>query len=322
MNLKNVFLFFHLYNLKFGFMLSLDQSNEFRRFKKLVDFLRAFFKVFQGYDPFRYDSDDLITNFGIFDGLIPNKDVLVTAVTGEKAVKKDKLIKKAVFVSKKARAFAKKKKDKQLEGQVKINKSTLKRCKEADVEGLIIKVVDVIRSKILPDAGFAIYLITDDTLTDVLDLAADFKKAIAAPGLAANSLSVAGSQIDAVIEKLHENLEQLELLVDFFEETDAAFVEGFYLNSKLEELGVQHNGLHGTVVNAVTKEPIAGALVAVVGTKRSKVANENGVYDLERVRNGACTIEASANGFVSKQAAYRFKRGRHDDLDFELEPVV
>ena len=303
-------------------MLSLEQSNDFRRFKKLFDFLKAFLKVFQGFEPFKDEANDLFTNFGIFDALIPNKNVLVTSVTEAKEAKKTLLINKAVFISKKAMAFAKKKKDKILEAKVKITKDTIVKLKEAEVEALIIGFVDVIKQQMLPDTLFKGYLITNDTLNDLLKLAADFKTAIGTPAGAANTVTVANTQIDDVIEKLDGNLEQLDLLVDYFAETDPAFVEGFHLNSEAEVLGVQHNGVHGTVVNAVTKEPIVGATVAVVGSKKKVVTNVHGAYDMERVRIGTKTIEASAKGFLPKRADNQFKRGKKDDLDFELEPVV
>ena len=59
--------------------------------------------------------------------------------------------------------------------------------------------------------------------------------------------------------------------------------------------------IRGTVTNAVTGQPIAGATVAVPGTNISVITGDDGTYEFNSVPAGQPTLNASAAGFSPRQ---------------------
>lgn len=80
--------------------------------------------------------------------------------------------------------------------------------------------------------------------------------------------------------------------------------------------------IRGTVTNAVTGEPIAGATVTVTGTNISAITGANGTYGLNSVPAGQQTLNASAAGFSTRQQQVNVLVGQLTTEDISLTPLT
>jgi RNA polymerase sigma factor (sigma-70 family) len=82
----------------------------------------------------------------------------------------------------------------------------------------------------------------------------------------------------------------------------------------------------GTIVDAITKEPLAGAKVRVRGHRADAeleaVADEHGMYHLQRPGTGTQELLASAESHARAMARVEHERGASSRQDFTLEPGV
>jgi Carboxypeptidase regulatory-like domain len=68
--------------------------------------------------------------------------------------------------------------------------------------------------------------------------------------------------------------------------------------------------VRGTVRNASTNQPVAGATVTIVGTSISVTTASDGTYTLNNVPSGAQTLRVSANGFTSRDTSISVTAGQ------------
>jgi len=59
--------------------------------------------------------------------------------------------------------------------------------------------------------------------------------------------------------------------------------------------------LTGTVADAITNNPIAGATITVIGTNISQATNASGAYTITGLADGTYTIRAEADGYVPQE---------------------
>ena len=88
------------------------------------------------------------------------------------------------------------------------------------------------------------------------------------------------------------------------------------LNFHLHEA---HTAIEGEVLNAITQEPIPGAIVEYNGN--TLVANEIGFYFFDNVPGGDYTVTASASGFIPQSLDVQVIEGFETTADFQLVPL-
>lgn len=76
--------------------------------------------------------------------------------------------------------------------------------------------------------------------------------------------------------------------------------------------------VQGTVTDAATSDPIAGAMVAVQGTALQATTNAQGQYTIQNVPQGAQTAVASASGYASQNQSVTVTAGAISTVDFSL----
>jgi len=85
----------------------------------------------------------------------------------------------------------------------------------------------------------------------------------------------------------------------------------------------QTGSIEGTVRNARTSEPVAGARVIIVETTFSAVTNQNGFFRIENVPVGAHTLQALVLGYQSQTFTNaRVTAGLPVTVNFQLTPAV
>jgi hypothetical protein len=80
--------------------------------------------------------------------------------------------------------------------------------------------------------------------------------------------------------------------------------------------------LTGTVVDAVTADPIAGATVNVLGTTLSVVTTSTGNFAIERAPTGSQTLQASAVSYITKGLEVAVIEGDNPEIALALAPEI
>lgn len=80
--------------------------------------------------------------------------------------------------------------------------------------------------------------------------------------------------------------------------------------------------LRGVVADSVTRKPLIGANVALVGTALGGVTNLEGVYSVARVPDGRYDIRVTYIGYASKLVTVNIRHEQAATLDVYLAPVV
>ncbi|MGH7860128.1 MAG: carboxypeptidase regulatory-like domain-containing protein [Candidatus Binatia bacterium] len=78
-------------------------------------------------------------------------------------------------------------------------------------------------------------------------------------------------------------------------------------------------GLLGTVTDAVTREPVGGALVQF--QNRSTFTSSTGAYSFDNVRTGTDVVTVSRGGYLTAERQATIDYAYVNYLDVELEPV-
>ena len=85
-----------------------------------------------------------------------------------------------------------------------------------------------------------------------------------------------------------------------------------------ERLQAQAGSIGGTVVDAASKRPIAGAQLAIKGTNIRTTSGESGRYILANVPPGAQLVSVRQLGYAAQEQAVTVVAGQRATLDFEL----
>jgi hypothetical protein len=94
-------------------------------------------------------------------------------------------------------------------------------------------------------------------------------------------------------------------------------VQGYYINSSADNVGIRHSGIQGMVRDG-GGEPIVDATIQLEGTDKKAVTNLAGVYHPDRVWTDDYVVIVSASGYTSQQVAHHISRGKIDELNFQL----
>jgi len=84
--------------------------------------------------------------------------------------------------------------------------------------------------------------------------------------------------------------------------------------------GFKRGTISGTVRNATTSQPIAGALVSVRGTASSATTNANGVYSLANIGAGGVTVDVTASGYNAASSSTTVTHNQTTTVDATLTP--
>lgn len=104
-----------------------------------------------------------------------------------------------------------------------------------------------------------------------------------------------------------------------FKTTAPDFYNNLIAATTLPAAHVLHTNVGITVVAKATQKPISTAKGAIDKLNKSGIANEAGVINLNRVRNGQQAITVIAPGFKPLSFNGAIQRGRQNDFNVEME---
>ena len=161
------------------------------------------------------------------------------------------------------------------------------------------------------------YGVTQPKLDGLVSDAQNFNGMIGAADVMASGGTVANTSINNIIDKLHHNIKQLDLLADEFAESNPGFVQGYYINSAIDNTGTRHSGIEGKV-QSKAGETISGSTIQLEGTTKKAVTDLNGSYRIDHVLTDDYNVTCSATGFTTQTVMHHISRGKIDELNFVL----
>ena len=87
-------------------MLTLEQTREYNRCKKLQDFLIIHTGVFSRFIPFASEAERFVVNFTELETLLPNKNVVTSGITTDKRSMKQRIARAMALICRKTMAYA------------------------------------------------------------------------------------------------------------------------------------------------------------------------------------------------------------------------
>jgi hypothetical protein len=220
------------------------------------------------------------------------------------------------LVCSKTRAYALRFQQPELAAQMDTSATRIFKMKDADILGYATSVVNLL-TPLLPEEDYIPYGITAASLDAITGMAIRFNNLIGVVRQTGSNNTIVNTEIDKTIDRLHTNIQHFDLLAGEFESTNHGFVQGYYINSSADNVGIRHSGIQGMVRDGGGK-PIVNATIQLEGTDKKAVTNLAGVYHLDHVRTDDYMVIVSATGYTSQQVAHHINRGRIDELNFQL----
>lgn len=297
-------------------MLTQTQAREYNRFKKLVSFFGAQTTVYASFVPFATEVAAFNGNFLILEELIPDKTENAKGVTTDKTTIKQEVAFSLALVCRKTRAYALRYDQPKLAAQTNIYDTQIFKMKDADILGYASSIVELL-TPLLPNPDYIPYGITAASLSNITEQATDFNNLIGVARQSESSNTVANKAINDTINLLRNNIIHFDLLVDEFESSNPGFVQGYHINSALDNVGVRHSGIEGTVRN-IAGDGIPDAAIQLGDTDKRVLTDLLGAYRLERVIPDDYVVHVSASGYTSQHLVHHISRGKMDELHFHL----
>ncbi|MEO8413683.1 MAG: carboxypeptidase-like regulatory domain-containing protein [Ginsengibacter sp.] len=279
-------------------------------------FLVASKPNYGSFEPFAAEVNDFNANFQNLERIVPGKTANATGVTTDKTALKHELAKDIALVCRKTRAYALRFGQPELAAQTNTWEGKIFHMKDTDMMSYSTSVVNLL-TPLMANTDYIPYGITAASLDAITTRSTNFNHLIGKAQQSESVNATTNTAINKAINLLHGNISHMDLLVDEFENSDPGFVQGYHINSSVDNVGVHHSGIRGTVRNT-GGEPMAHVTIALEGTAKEAVTDLMGVYRLDRVSPGDYRVEVSAAGYASTSVVHHISSGRIDELDFQL----
>ena len=298
-------------------MLNQIQNAELTRALRFKKFMNDNATIFNGYVPFKLAYDSFIVNTATLETQATLKEASGKGITITKEGLKRRV---SVYMGELLAItleYAKAKKNDGMIALVKFPKSYIYKLDDANVLPFITNLINnVFTTALLTNADFIPYGITSAKIATIAADAISFDGKIGNANVVDSGVSTANKNINDTIDGIHENFTTMTNLVSHFKTANPNFIDGFYQNSQLIILGKRHTGIEGMV----TKDgiPQAGFTVAIEGTNKKTVTDNDGHYVIIKTKPGNITIKTTKNGTDNAAKHIQINRGHIESLNFEL----
>lgn len=197
------------------------------------------------------------------------------------------------------------------------NESAIYDKKDEGIQGYYQMVADTI-TPLLTDDNYIKYGVNQETLDAIGKQVDRFHGMIGLSTVNASGYTTANSELDGYLKDIAANVEQFDLLVEDFADDYPQFVQGYYINSRLGDDVMRHNGIQGTVTIKQTGVPVKGAVITLEGTDKTALTDITGNYRLTEMKPGFYYVVVQADGFANVRLLHRIVKSVVEKLNFEL----
>ncbi len=294
-----------------------DQTREVNRCDTLIQFLDTTPNppIWTPYVPFKKEVNLLRGNVDALNLLVPKKEASGKLETLSKEELKKLFAETVGGMFNIASVYANNEGNTTLAGQVTKSATAIDRMKDTEIIGFAKSLsTDIFTNALLADVVFETYGITDQMVTDAIDIATKFNSKI---GLSASITVIsetANSDINKLVDAMRVNVGKLLNLSPYFKNDNSSFVTGLEKAAKLDHIGVRHTG----IVASITVDGLPAEGGEVIIGKKKAVSNSQGNCKPMYVRPGDKLITVNYPGKLSKSITYHFIRGQVDNKKFDF----
>ena len=297
-----------------------NQAREFNRAQKLAGFYDEQNKVYPLYPPYAQEVDLFLGYNQQLIDTVSGKDVNGEGITKSKEALKESVATMGNTICTRVAAYAKKIGDTELETAIYHRAYEIKRLKDGDVLGFVNRLIAIV-TPLLTDELFQTYDVTEDRLSKIRQAATDFTNSIGKASLIDDQSSIASNTINDLLSNIRGNVVQFGLLINFFEEKNPAFVQGYYKAAAIDMTGIHHSGIKGIIINSTTEQPVEEATITLKGKKNSKTTTtgEEGAYQITKFRPGKGKLTVTAPNFNTQVIEVTIIRGKTLEFNIGLQ---
>ncbi len=252
---------------------------------------------------------------------IISKNITSTGATIDKNLKKKAVAVYYEDVCQLTRNFAIDKENNDLAKNINFTENSICRLKDIEVYPQIVAINKTI-TPLLNDVDYKTYNITALTLSDGLNLAADFRDYLHTNTNILHGKSVAGKSIDALLIPLRADNRAFNMQMTWHKKHANAFYLLYEEGNRINQTGNAITRLLGDVVEKGSNSSIPNAVITNVQLERSVTADLSGHYNIEKFISGLYSYIVTAPGFKSITVVLKSVSGESLTHNFELEPVV
>lgn len=290
------------------------QGREINRANTLSSYLSNNEDIYTLLAPFNKEVKLFFGNTKKINTLIPVKNENGKGITESKNDLKASIASEVNNICALTMVYAVSTGNKELQNAIKVSGADIMKAKDSEVAGLVSSIINTV-TPLLADSEFQTYSITQDMLDNLGGEAADFNDKAATIDTGS---SIAGKNINEALKAIRGNIVQFDRMMHFFAKDYPDFVEGYQISATINDSGMRHNTVEGTVTNKATGKPIEGAIIKGTSKKRKATSNDKGAYKLDGILSGERTIEVGAPGFETQSLDVTIERGKALKLNISL----
>lgn len=267
--------------------------------------------------PLKERQTTFLTNLSEFENLIPKKDITTKGITFEKSKLKNELASIYAPICLSARSFALKYELDYLAANMNFTESKIRRMADGEIYPFAQATTTFIQTLAEPHPNWVDYGILPLDLAESLARAAAFRDLIGSAKNVDDNVAAVILDLEAKNLDLREDVDDFTLLMSRFKKADKDFFNSFESAKKIDDIGVHHSGIEGTITH--NGAPVNEAVVTCVQipTKKDKT-DVLGHYEITHITPGSYEFTFSHAIHGSKTLIVKIEKGKIKTVDVTL----
>ena len=294
-----------------------ELEQEYNRNKALKLFFANNQAKVDAFLPLKARQTLFLLHLSKFEDLIPKKNVTTKGITIDKAGLKEDVVQAYAPICLTTRSFALKYELDDLAANMNFPESKIRRMADGEVYPFAEATNTFITNLAVPHANWVDYDITATVLSDALGIAASFRDLISAAKNVDDNVAAVVIGLEERNQDLREDVDDFTLLMSRYKKTDKDFFNSFESAKKIDDIGVHHSGIEGTITH--NGAPVNEAVVTCVQipTKKDKT-DVLGHYEITHITPGSYEFTFSHAIHGSKTIIVKIEKGKIKTVDVTL----
>ena len=242
-----------------------------------------------------------------------------TGITHYKKNLRNSLEQRAVIIGAGGSSYASVLDNQELYKRFNMVKSTLSRYRAAELQSVC---TNLLSASVEYQEALVPYGITPDLIVAFQENLAAFISIMTQPKDAIAKRKAATEKIPGMLKDLTTLLKtRLDNLMISFEAVAPEFVNVYFNLRRISSTGGRPLSLTISTIDAVTKEPIANAVLKIIGTDVKRVSSKRGYNKVALLKQGVYEIAVSQERYEATKVAFTVVSGETTELQVLLVPL-
>lgn len=297
-----------------GIPIELEQ--EYNRNKTLKKFLADHQSKINTYLPVKEQQTLFEANLIDFENIMPGKDTTTIGITDNKANRKKEIVKQYSIICLLTRSYALKYGKAELAANTNFAAFKIRAMADGEILPFVVATNARITAEALPDPLFAPYGIDAPRLATALTKATEFNNLIGKAGATKSNQSALVIALKAQNKLLRQDIDNLDLLMLHFKETDHTFYNAYLSAKAINKIGIHHAGIQGVATFGPGFTPAEGVTVVCNQKPKKKSTTDLvGHYKIIRFLAGNYSFTFTHPTLGSKTIIVKIQKGKIKTVD-------